>query len=65
MESSEAGFGSGVVGELGGAEVADYRGDVDDGAAAAAADDGGEEGLEAVEWAEEVGGYAGVDFIER
>jgi hypothetical protein len=41
---------------VGGADVADYGGDGDDGAAAGGLDHGREEGFEGVEVGEEVGG---------
>lgn len=64
MQGGDAGFGGRVVGELGGADVADDRGDGDDGAAAVGAGEGREEGVQGVEVREEVGGEGAVDFGE-
>lgn len=64
MERRQARLGGGVVGEGGGAELTDDGGDVDDGAAGGRAGEGGEECLEGVEGAEEVGGDGGVDLGE-
>lgn len=64
VHGHDAGLGGGVVGQTGGAQVADDGSDVDDGAATAGADEGWEEGLETVQGAQEVGGQAGIEFVE-
>lgn len=55
VKSGEVGFCSGVVCELGGVEVVDYGGYVDNCVILVFVDDCGEEGFEVVDWVEEVG----------
>lgn len=64
VQSREAGLGGSVVGEGGGAELANDGRDIHNSSTVGGADEGRKEGLESVEGPEKVGGKGGVDFGE-